>query len=137
MKILFLCVANSARSQVAEGLAKHIFDSSVTIASAGSNPSGTVNPFAIEVLREKGIDASQQWSKSIDQLPSGLINNLDFIVTLCAEEVCPIVISNAQRIHWPLPDPASAPQGTELEAFRKTRDDISELIKSWKAKLNT
>lgn len=137
MKILFLCVANSARSQLAEGLAKQIFDSSVSIASVGSNPSGTVNPFAIEVLQEKGIDTSEQWSKSINQLPEELIDNLDFIVTLCAEEVCPIVISNAQRIHWPLPDPASAPYGTELEAFRKTRDDISVLIKSWKEKLKS
>lgn len=137
MKILFLCVANSARSQIAEGLAKDIFDSSVTIASAGSNPNGTVNPFAIEVLQEKGIDTSEQWSKSINQLPDELINNLDFIVTLCAEEVCPIVISNAQRIHWPLPDPASAPRGTELETFRKTRDDISVLINSLKEKLNS
>lgn len=135
MNLLFLCVENSARSQIAEGLAKQIFDASVTVASAGSNPSGAVNPFAIEVLREKGIDISHHKSKSVNQLPNEFLDNLDFIIFLCSDEICPIITSRAKQIRWPLHDPASTPPGTELAAFRRTRDEISELLEAWKQAL--
>ncbi|NUN06943.1 MAG: hypothetical protein HUU57_14420 [Bdellovibrio sp.] len=83
-KILFLCVANSARSQLAEGLAKAIFGNKAIIESAGSMPSGRIQPGAIEVLQEEGIDISKNWSKSVEQLPKNFLDNLDFVITLCA-----------------------------------------------------
>lgn len=124
MKILFLCVANSARSQLAEGLAKSLFGDKSQIESAGSEPSGQVQPWAIETLKEVGIDISQNWSKSYDQLSPNFLVDLDFVITLCAEEVCPAMISKAKRIHWPIKDPAKAPEGEKAEAFRIARDEI-------------
>jgi arsenate reductase len=130
--ILFLCVANSARSQIAEGLGKSIFSDGAKIESAGSEPSGKVQPWAIEVLKEEGIDISQNWSKSFDQLPSDFMMNLDFVITLCAEEVCPILTSKAQKLHWPIPDPAKVPEGQKAEAFRKARDTIRQKLIDFK-----
>ena len=125
MKILFLCVANSARSQIAEGLAKSIFGNKAEIQSAGSMPSGKVQPWAIEVLKEDGIDISNNFSKSIDHLSPKFVVMLDYVVTLCAEEVCPgSVFAKAKRVHWPIPDPASAPEDKKPEEFRKARDEI-------------
>lgn len=123
MRILFLCVANSARSQLAEGLAKSIFKN-VEIQSAGSEPSGKVQPWAVEVLKEQGIDISRNWSKSYEELHPGFIANLDYVITLCAEEICPHMVSKAQRLHWPIQDPASAPEDKKAEAFRIARDEI-------------
>lgn len=123
MKILFLCVANSARSQVAEGLAKSILGGKVEIKSAGSKPSGQVNPLAIEVLKEEGIDISSHQSKAITELPSEFLSNLDYVITLCAEEVCPAFITTAKRLHWGMPDPKT------LEDFRSVRDQIEKNLK--------
>ena len=100
MNILFLCVANSARSQLAEGIAKKLFGTKANIESAGSVPSGKVQPWAVKVLSESGIDISQNWSKSIDQLSHEFVEQLDFVITLCAEEVCPVLPSKAKRLHW-------------------------------------
>lgn len=122
--ILFLCVANSARSQLAEGLAKSIFGDRAEIQSAGSVPSGQVQPWAIEVLKEEGIDISRNWSKSYEKLPPKFLVNLDYVITLCAEEVCPTVFSKAERIHWPIPDPAAAPESDKAEAFKIAREMI-------------
>src|SRR5437870_4130533 len=105
MRILFLCVANSARSQMAEGLARHMFGDRAVVASAGSAATG-VNPHAIEALKEAGIDISAHRSKSVADLDAASFNT---IVTLCAEEVCPVVPGRVARLHWPLPDPAKAP----------------------------
>ncbi|MBF0493303.1 MAG: arsenate reductase ArsC [Deltaproteobacteria bacterium] len=119
-KVLFLCVANSARSQMAEGLARHFFADVLSVESAGSKPS-KVNPFAIRVLQEIGIDISDQCSKSVDEIDA---KSVDIVITLCAEEVCPIFLGKAERLHWPLPDPAlvTGSQEEQLNAFRKTRD---------------
>jgi arsenate reductase len=125
MKILFLCVANSARSQLAEGLARHLFGPKAEIQSAGSKPAH-LNPFAIRAMKEIGIGISGQSSKSVDDLPPDFVGGLDFVITLCAEEVCPLVVSRARRIHWPLPDPAGT-EGSEeqqLAGFREARDEI-------------
>lgn len=122
--ILFLCVANSARSQLAEGLAKSIFGSEAVIESAGSVPSGKVQPWAIKTLAEVGIDISKNWSKSIDQLPTGFLEKLDFVITLCAEEVCPILPSKAKKLHWPIPDPAKTDETLKEVAFRDAREEI-------------
>src|SRR3546814_531129 len=123
-RILFLCVANSARSQMAEGLARHLLGDRATVMSAGSAPS-RVNPYAIEAMAEIGIDISGQRSKSVDHIdPAGV----DLVVTLCAEEVCPVLPGRVRRLHWPIADPASSdPTLTpeDLRArFRTARDQI-------------
>lgn len=126
MTILFLCVANSARSQMAEGLAKKILGSKATVLSAGSKPS-RVNSYAVRVMQEIGIDISNQTSKSVDTIDP---RDVDLVITLCAEEVCPIFLGAAQKIHWPLPDPAT-PQSDEtaqLALFRSVRDEIQKRI---------
>lgn len=120
--VLFLCVANSARSQMAEGLARSLAPEGVTISSAGSSPS-RVNPLAIRALDELGIDIRSQRSKSVDEIePSGV----DAVVTLCAEEVCPVFLGKARRVHWGLPDPAGArgDEPEQLQAFREVRDEL-------------
>lgn len=126
MRILFLCVANSARSQLAEGLAKNMFGLKAEIKSAGSEPSGKVQPWAIEVLKEEGIDISRQYSKSYEELNPVFVAALDYVITLCAEEVCPAMASKAKRLHWPIPDPAAALDSEKPEAFRQAK----ELIKT-------
>lgn len=133
MKILFLCVANSARSQLAEGLAKSIFRDA-EIESAGSNP-GKLNPYAVIVMNEIGIDISRHYSKSVDELSPPFIVGLDYVITLCAEEICPLFISNAKKIHWPIPDPAtkqSLPEEEMLQRFRAAREDIQQKIIQFK-----
>lgn len=134
--ILFLCVANSARSQLAEGLAKSLFGNEAIIQSAGSKPSGKVQTWAIAVLKEDEIDISKNWSKSIDQLSSDFLANLDYVITLCEEEVCPIIISNAKLLHWPIRDPAMASESEKAEAFRKAKLEILSLLTEFKDKLN-
>jgi len=121
--ILFLCVANSARSQLAEGLARRLVPPGVAVYSAGSQP-GTINPFAVRVLAEAGIDAAGQASKGLDAIPLG---EIDLVVTLCAEEVCPLFPRPVRKLHWPLPDPAKATGSDEerLAAFRSVRDELA------------
>ncbi len=126
--ILFLCVANSARSQLAEGLAKSMFGAGADVMSAGSQPSGQVQPWAIEALKETGIDISKNSSKPITGLPIGFIASLDFVITLCAEEICPTMITRAKRLHWPIPDPAGALEAEKPGAFRAARDEIKKRL---------
>jgi thioredoxin type arsenate reductase len=120
--VLFLCVANSARSQMAEGIARSLAPSGVKVSSAGSAPS-RLNPLAVRALAEIGIDISGQRSKSVDEIPPG---DVDAVVTLCAEEVCPVFLGKALRVHWGLPDPAAAAGSDEerLKAFRDVRDEL-------------
>lgn len=122
--VLFLCVANSARSQMAEGLARQIFGDRVRVQSAGSEPS-RVNPFAIRAMAELGIDISSHSSKSVQTIdPAGV----DLVITLCAEEVCPVFLSSAARMHWPLQDPDRKHEDLSdeerLQHFRVTRDQL-------------
>ncbi len=124
MNILFLCVANSARSQLAEGLAKSLFGKNAIIESAGSVPSGVVQPWAVKVLAEDGIDISNNTSKSFNDFPMEFLQSLDFVITLCAEEVCPVIITKAKRLHWPIPDPASVSESAKQEAFRSAKNAI-------------
>lgn len=124
--ILFLCVANSARSQMAEGIARTLAPPGVEIWSAGSRPT-SVRPEAIEVLKEIGIDISGHRSKAVSEIPSGCV---DTVITLCAEEECPVFPGKADRLHWELADPA-APTGSKLdclEAFRAIRDELLSRI---------
>jgi len=126
--ILFLCVANSARSQMAEGLARKHFGERIRVASAGSKPS-RVNPYAIEVMGEVGIDLSSHRSKSVDAIDPA---SVDTVITLCAEEVCPIFLGKARRLHWPIPDPASddptLSRDELLARFRAARDTLRGMI---------
>lgn len=129
--ILFLCVANSARSQMAEGLARRLFPG-LTVQSAGSRPS-QVNPYALEVLAEVGLDLSSHTSKSVQTIDPATV---DLVITLCAEEVCPAFLGAAERLHWPLPDPASDdPSLTPdqlRERFRAARDEIQRRLEGLK-----
>jgi len=126
--ILFLCVANSARSQMAEGLGRMILGDRVPVASAGSEPS-RVNPYAIEVMHEIGVDLSSHRSKSVQTVDPGTVST---VVTLCAEEVCPVFLGGARRLHWPIPDPASRddsiPRDEMLARFRSAREEIRARI---------
>lgn len=122
--LLFLCVANSARSQMAEGLARKLFGPRAHVQSAGSEPS-RVNPYAIEVMREVGVDLTTHRSKSVQTIDPATV---DTVITLCAEEVCPVFLGRARRLHWPIPDPASPdptiPREEMLARFRAARDEI-------------
>ncbi len=124
--VLFLCVANSARSQMAEGFARAMAPPGYHFLSAGSQP-GVLNPLAVAALAEVGIDISRHRAKGIADIS---LAGVDTIVTLCAEEVCPVVPETARRLHWPLPDPAGArgPDAERLAAFRRTRDRLRELL---------
>ena len=126
--LLFLCVANSARSQMAEGLARARFGDRVRVTSAGSSPA-TVNSFAIAALDELGIDISGHRSKSVDTIDPA---SVDLVVTLCAEEVCPAFLGKARRLHWPLPDPARAAgsDAERLDGFRSVRDEIARRLET-------
>ena len=129
MRILFLCVANSARSQMAEGLARHLLGAAVTVQSAGSAPS-RVHPLAIQAMAEIGVDIQAQRSKSVDTIDPATV---DLVITLCAEEVCPVFLGKAERRHWPLPDPAALPGDTALDGFRQVRDELARRIRELSA----
>ncbi len=124
--ILFLCVANSARSQMAEGIARALAPAGVTVSSAGSQPS-SVRPQAIEALREIGIDITEHRSTSVQDVEP---SSVDAVITLCAEEVCPLFLGRAIRLHWGLRDPA-ATQGSPaqvLQSFREVRDQLQDRL---------
>ena len=128
--ILFMCVANSARSQMAEALARRIAPGGVELWSAGSEPS-SVNPRAIVALSEVGIDIAGAVSKGVDSVP---LQRVTTVITLCAEEVCPVFPGGGvARVHWPLPDPAGAPGGEDavLGSFRMVRDELAERLERY------
>jgi arsenate reductase len=120
--ILFLCVANSSRSQIAEGIARQLASPEVKVSSAGSAPS-IVNPMATAVMSEAGIDISTHHSKTIDTIDA---KTVDAVITLCAEEVCPVFLGRAKQLHWGLPDPAGVKgdEAVKLAAFRNTREEL-------------
>jgi len=137
MNILFMCVANSARSQMAEGFAKKIFGSSAHIESAGSMPS-KVNPLAIEAMKEVKIDISSHYSKSVDKLSARFLAVLDYAITLCGEEVCPTLVSKAKKLHWPVTDPAGhtdLSRDEQLGRFREIRDELQKRLLAFKQEL--
>jgi thioredoxin type arsenate reductase len=127
-RVLFLCVHNSARSQMAEGFARAVAPEGTTVWSAGIS-AGALHLMAVEVMREAGIDITSQQAKSIDDVPW---READTVVTLCgeADEVCPAVAAGVRRVHWPLPDPAKAPASDALGVFRNTRDEIRWRVSS-------
>jgi len=124
--VLFLCVANSARSQLAEGLGRALAPPGVRVSSAGSEPT-SVRPQAIEVLAEIRTDIGAHVSTGIDDVE----RPVSAVITLCAEEVCPVWLGQAWRVHWGLPDPAAV-EGSEaekLEAFRAVRDEVGSRLR--------
>lgn len=131
MKILFLCVANSARSQMAEGLARHLLGPGAEIMSAGSAPTRP-NPYAIEVMRDRGIDITGHTSKSFASLDAAAF---DFVITLCAEEICPWLPGKTERLHWPIDDPASSDPALTPDDFRRrfaaARDEIESRLRAF------
>ncbi len=124
LRLLFLCVANSARSQMAEGLARALFADKAVVQSAGSSPT-RVNPLAIEVMAELGIDLTTHKSSAVSDIDP---TSVDLVITLCAQEVCPAFLGRAERLHWPLQDPDRAHEQLtheeRLAHFRDARDQI-------------
>ena len=109
---------------MAEGLARTLFESRARVRSAGSAPT-RVHPHAVAVLAERGIDISGHRSTSVADVDVG---DVDVVITLCAEEVCPAVPGRVERLHWPLPDPAGAPEAIAVERFRAARDEIERRL---------
>jgi arsenate reductase (thioredoxin) len=126
-KVLFLCTGNSARSQMAEGFLKKMGQGRFEVSSAGIAPVG-INPHAIQVMQEIGIDISDQSSDAINR---ELLNQIDLLITLCgdARESCPVVPAKVEKRHWALEDPARA-EGSELEVLEKFRE-IRDLIRAY------
>lgn len=124
--ILILCTGNSCRSQMAEGYLQHFAGTDARVRSAGIETHG-VNPRAIQVMREDGIDISHHTSNNVDEY---LDIPFDYVITVCdhANEVCPVFPSNAKKLHHNFPDPAKAKGSEEeiLNAFRNVRDEIKQ-----------
>ncbi len=133
MNILFLCVGNSARSQIAEALAKDMLPKSFDIRSAGSLPSKKVHKDAIIVMSDIGINIDTNVTKSINDIDKDFITNLDYVITLCAQEVCPVVPAATKVFHWPNEDPDndSLNKIQSINAFIKTRENIFKLLKKF------
>jgi arsenate reductase (thioredoxin) len=127
IKIAFVCSGNSARSQMAEGLAKAMGGSRVFVQSAGVSPMGVAQK-AVVAMQEIGIDISKQWSKGL----SDLDNDLDYAVTLCdhADRNCPVLPAE-NRIHWSIPDPFNLGTHDPLEGFRMVRDMLKAKIEEF------
>ena len=128
IKVLFICTGNSARSQTAEGLINNFYRDKFEAFSAGTNPS-TINPYAIKVMEEIGIDLSNQRSKSISEF-NGV--KFDIVITVCnnAKKVCPFFPGAKEMIHAPFDDPAAF-KGSEdkmLELFKSVREQIKNWI---------
>ncbi len=131
LQVLILCTANSARSQMAEGLLRHLAGERLAVYSAGTKPS-TVNPFAIRAMQQRGIDISGQHSKHLNEF---LTQPFDYVITVCdaAAETCPVFPGKAERIHWSFPDPAAV-EGDDparLAAFAAVRDGLEAQLAAW------
>ena len=132
LRVLVLCTGNSARSQMAEGWLRRLGEGRVEAFSAGTHPAPAVNPLAVQVMGEVGIDLSGQRPKSVEGF---LGQPLDYVITVCddAAEVCPIFPGPVQRIHWSFPDPAKVQgdEATRLSAFQQVRDGLRERLESF------
>lgn len=128
-RILFVCVENSNRSQMAEAFARMHGGSNVEVYSAGSRPSGTINPKAIEAMRELGYDLTTHASKSLSEIPD---SNFDFIATMGCGDECPLVRTR-RREDWSIPDP----KHLSPEQFREVRDLIEQKVRRMLAELSS
>lgn len=136
-RVLLLCTGNSARSQMAEGLLRNIAGNHLEVFSAGTRPAG-LNPNAVAVMREIGIDISRHRSKSVDEFTGELF---DYVITVCdsAKESCPIFPAAAKRLHYSFQDPAAAQGSAEeqMAVFRRVRDQIGESLREFLEDLST
>lgn len=115
-KVLFVCIENSCRSQMAEGFARFYGKGMIEAYSAGSRPSGKVNEMAVQVMKEAGIDISSQESKGFDDLP---YKEFDIVVTMGCGDECPVIAAK-RRVDWQIMDP----KGKPMEFFREVRDEV-------------
>ena len=122
MRLLFVCIENSCRSQIAEAFARMHGDDNVDVFSSGSRPSGVVNPRAIESMRDVGYDPSTHASTPLESIPEG---EFDFVVTMGCGDACPWVPAK-NRDDWDIPDPANMPP----DEFARVRDDIEQRVKA-------
>lgn len=133
-KVLILCTGNSCRSHMAEGILRQAAGDLLEVHSAGSNPAGYVNPKAIEALKEIDIDISGHSSKHLDQFLDG---GIDTVITVCdnANESCPVFPGQTTRHHWGFEDPpkAARPGESEMDAFRRIRDEIRKVFEAYAA----
>lgn len=130
-RVLVLCTGNSCRSQMAEGILRHLAGDRMEVFSAGVRPM-YVHPLAVKVMAEAGMDISKHRSKSVNEF---IGESFDTVITVCdnARQVCPVFPGECERIHWNIPDPVLA-HGSEEEKFaefRKIRDEIAQKIKEW------
>jgi arsenate reductase len=121
-KIVFVCVENARRSQMAEGFANAFGQGKLKVYSAGSSPSSQIDPLVIEVMKEKGIDLSGKRPKGLNDLPPV---EMDYLVTMGCEETCPAVLAK-KIIEWEIPDP----KGKSIDVFREVRDIIENRVKA-------
>ena len=128
-RVLFLCTGNSARSQIAEGLVNHYLGGDWEAYSAGTAPTGTVHPMAVQAMAELGIDITSQWSKSVDEFRD---DNFAMVITVCddAAQNCPIWLREGRVKHIGFPDPAAitGDAAEQLEAFRLVRDGLYQKV---------
>jgi arsenate reductase len=132
-RVLFLCTGNSCRSQMAEGWLRHLAGDHFEVVSAGTHPVG-INPYAVTVMGEAGVDISQHVSEPVDAY---LDQPFDYVITVCdrAQETCPIFSGASKTLHWNFDDPAKATGTYEqrLIVFRKSRDEIAERVRRFLA----
>lgn len=121
-RILFVCVENARRSQMAQGFAEAFGKGKIEVYSAGSSPSSSIDPMVIEVMKEKGIDLATKRPRSLDDLPH---IEMDYLVTMGCEETCPAVLAK-KIIEWEIPDP----KGKSIEIFREVRNMIEDKVKA-------
>jgi arsenate reductase len=121
-RIVFVCVENARRSQMAEGFANAFGEGRLEIFSAGSSPSSQIDPLVIEVMKEKGIDLSGKRPKGLGDLPPV---EMDYLITMGCEETCPAVLAK-KVIEWQIPDP----KGKPIEVFREVRDILENRVKN-------
>lgn len=139
-KVLFVCVHNSARSQMAEAWLNHLCGDVFEAESAGLEP-GKLHPLTIEVMKEVGLDISHKKTQSVfDLVKAGRI--FSYVVTVCDEtsaERCPVFPGITRRLHWSFPDPAAVIGTTEekLKKVRKIRDDIRSAVEGWCKRMST
>ncbi len=134
-KILFLCVANSARSQMAEAIAKKILPATVKIQSAGSRPGPHIHPIAIQTMMDFNTEITRSIPKSIDSLPPRFLDEECLVVRLCAEEECPLISQKFEVRDWSLSDPASPNEGDIKLAFARTREALIKRVTELKKEL--
>ena len=126
-RVLFLCTGNSARSQMAEGLLRHIAGDQFEVFSAGTRPVG-LNSNAVAAMSEIGINIAGNRSKSVDEFAG---QRFDYVFTVCdsARELCPVFPGGGKRLHESFEDPAAAPANRQLIIFREVRDQIAERLR--------